>query len=323
MKPTRRALLLLALAAALPCVHAQTEKWPEKPVRLVVPFAAGGGTDALARTLAARLSEDLGQQFFIENRAGAGGMLGAEFVARSAPDGYTFIFVPASYSAAANPALYKLPYDPVKGIAPVSMVATLPLMIVMHPSVKAGNLKELIEYARANPGALSYGSSGNGGTLHLAAELFRQMTKTEMLHVPYKGSAPAVVDLLTGRIQLMFSDPAPVMPHIRSGKLRAIAVTTEKRSPALPDLPTIGEAVPGYVVNSWFGIWGPAGTPQEVIARFNQAIGRVLKRPEIVERLRADSNEPAHSTPEEFTRVIERDIVMWSDVVKAGNIKVD
>jgi tripartite-type tricarboxylate transporter receptor subunit TctC len=319
----RQSLLLLTFALVVPQVLAQTEKWPEKPVRIVVPFAAGGGTDALARVIAARLSEELGQQFIIDNRAGAGGTIGAEFVARAAPDGYTVLFVSASYAASSNPALYRTPYDPVKGIAPIGLVANLPLIVVVHPAIKAGNLKELIELARASPGALSYGSAGNGGTLHLSAELFRQMTRTEIVHVPYKGTSQAAVDLLSGRIQIMFSDFGPVLPHVKSGKLRAIAVTTEKRNPILPDVPAIAEVVPGYVVNSWFGLWAPGGTPREIVMRFNQALEGIMKRPEMQERVRAEGNEPAHSTPEEFGRIIERDIAMWTKVVRDGNIKID
>ena len=319
----RRILFVLALMTAVPVAVAQTEKWPDRPVRIVVPFAAGGGTDGLARVVAARLSEELGQQFIVENRTGAGGTIGAEFVARAAPDGYTALFVSASYAASSNPALYRTPYDPVKGIAPIALVANLPLIVVVHPAVKAGNLKELIELARASPGALSYGSAGNGGTLHLSAELFRQMTRTEIVHVPYKGTSQALVDLLSGRIQIMFSDFGPVLPHVKSGKLRAIAVTTEKRNPILPQVPSIGEVVPGYVVNSWFGLWAPGGTPRDVVLRFNQALERIMKRPEMQERVRAEGNEPAHSTPEEFGRIIERDIALWAKVVRDGNIKID
>jgi tripartite-type tricarboxylate transporter receptor subunit TctC len=319
----RQILLGMALMAAFPAAFAQADRWPEKVVHVVVPFAAGGGTDALGRTLSALLSEEFSQQFVVENRAGAGGTTGAEFVARSTPDGYTVLFVSASYAASSNPALYQLPFDPVKGIAPIAQVATLPLIVAVHPSVKASNLKELIELARANPGLLRYGSAGNGGTLHLAAELFRQMTNVNLVHVPYKGTSQAAVDLLSGRIEMMFSDLAPLLPHIKAGKLRGIAVTTEKRQSVVPDLPAINESVPGYVVNSWFGLLAAAGTPRTTILRFNQALGRILKRSDVQQRMRADGNEPAFSTPEEFGRIIERDIALWSNVVKAGNIKID
>jgi tripartite-type tricarboxylate transporter receptor subunit TctC len=319
----RQALLLLALAAASPATYAQTGQWPDRPVRIVVPVAAGGGTDALARLLAARLSEEFGQQFIVENRLGAGGTIGAAFVARANPDGNTVAFVPAGYASASNPALYKLPFDPIKGIAPIALISTHPEILVVHPAVKANNLKELIELARANPGALAYGSAGAGGTFHLSAELFRQMTKIDMVHIPYKGIGPALTDLIAGQFQLAFSDLPATLPHLRSHRLRAIAVTSEKRHPTLPDVPTMSEVVPGYVINSWFGMWAPAGTPREIIVRFNEALGRILKRPDIQERLRSDGSEPAHSTPEEFARVIERDIELWARVVKDGNIKID
>ena len=319
---TRRAFLLLALAAALPAAQAQTEKWPARPVRIVVAFPPGGLTDVLARTLAQRLTEEFGQQFFVDNRAGgAGGTVGIEFVVNSRPDGYTTMVMPASF--AATPAIYKLNYDPVKGIAPIAMIAASPFVLVVHPAVKATNLKELIELARAKPGALNFGSSGVGTDLHLALELFRQLTGTDLVHVPYKGIAPALNDLLGGAIQLMLSTPLSAAVHVKSGKLRALAVTSEQRSPAMPDLPSISELVPGYSARAWFGLGAPAGTPGEIVSRLNQSVAQILKQPEVQERLRAGGVEPAHSTPEEFSRVIARDFAMWSKVIKTGNIKVD
>ncbi len=317
----RRALLLLALAAALPVAHAQTGTWPTKPVRIVVPTVPGGGTDRIARLLAARLSAEFGQQFVVDNRAGASGMIGAEIVARAKPDGYTLAVVPSSF--AINATLRKLPYDPVKGIAPIAIIGTGPLILAVHPSVKATNLKEFIELARAKPGALSFGSSGAGSNLHLAAELFRQMTKTDMVHVPYKGQAPAIFDLLGGQIQLIFGAAQPVVSQIKTEKLRAIAVTSEQRWPAMPDLPAISELLPGYSAGFWYGMWAPAGTPKEIVSRLNQALARFLKQPDVQGGLRTDGVEPAHSTPEELTRLIAREIATWSKVVKAGNIKVD
>ena len=295
--------------------------WPEKPVRVVVPFPPGGSTDIVARMLAPRLSEEFGQQFIVDNRGGAGGTIGAEIVARANPDGYTIIVVASSYASSA--ALYKLPYDPVKGIAPISMITTGPLILAVNPSVKAANLKEFIELARAKPGALNFGSPGTGSAPHLATELFRQMTKTDMVHVPYKGDAPALADLLGGQIQFFISAPLVLVPQIKAGKLRALAVTTEQRSPVMPDLPAIGELVPGYSAITWFGMWAPAGTPREIVLRLNQSIARILKQPDVQERLRADGMEPAHFTPEEFTRFIAREIAKWSTVVKTGNIKID
>jgi tripartite-type tricarboxylate transporter receptor subunit TctC len=316
-----RALLLLAFAATLPAAHAQAGKWPEKSVRMIVPLAPGGGTDIVARMLAARLTAEFGQQFISDNRAGAGGAIGAEIAARANPDGYTVITVPASY--AANAALYKLPYDPVKGIAPIAMITTGPLILTVHPSVQATNLKEFIALARAKPGTLNFGSSGSGSFSHLAAEFFRQISKTDMVHVPYKSAGPALIDLLGGQIQIFFGSGPSTGSHIRAGRLRGIAVTTGQRSPAMPELPAIGELLPGYSADFWFGMWAPAGTPQEIISQLDQALARILKQPDVLERLRADGMEPVRSTPEEFARVIARDIAMWSKVVKSGNIKVE
>lgn len=314
-------ILLLALAATMPAAQAQTGKWPDKTVRMIVPLAPGGGTDIVARLFAARLTAEFGQQFISDNRSGAGGTIGAEIAARANPDGYTLITVPASY--AANAALYKLPYDPVKGIAPVGMMTTGPLILTVHPSVQATSLKEFIALARAKPRAINFGSSGSGSFSHLTAELFRQISNTDMVHVPYKSAGPALVDLLGGQIQVFFGSGPSTGGHIRAGRLRGLAVTTAKRSPALPDLPAIGEQLPGYSSDFWFGMWAPAGTPREIISRLNQALGRILKQPEVLERLRTDGMDPVGSTPEELARVIARDIATWSKVVKAGNIKVD
>jgi len=313
--------LLLAFAATLPAAHAQTGKWPNKTVRMIVPLAPGGGTDIVARLFAARLTAEFGQQFVSDNRSGAGGTIGAEIAARANPDGYTLVTVPASY--AANAALYKLPYDPVKGIAPVTMMTTGPLILTVHPSVPAASLKEFIALARAKPGSIAFGSSGSGSFSHLTAELFRQMSGTDMVHVPYKSAGPALIDLLGGQIQVFFGSGPSTGGHIRAGRLRGLAVTTAKRSPALLDLPAIGEVLPGYSADFWFGMWAPAGTPKSVISALHQALVRILEQPDVLERLRTDGMDPVGSTPEEFARVIARDIATWSKVVKAGNIKVD
>ncbi len=316
-----RTLLLLTLAAASPAAHAQTGNWPDKPVRVVVPFAPGGGTDIVARMVAVRLSEEFGQHFVVDNRAGAGGLIGTEIVARAAPDGYTVAVVAASYSA--NPALYKLTYDPVRGIASIGMIAAGPLILVVHPSVKANDLKEFLALARAKPGALNFGSSGAGSSIHLAFELLRQLTQTDMQHIPYKGTGPAMTDLLGGQIQFMLSSAPAAIPQIKAGKLRALAVTTAKRAVGMPELPAIGEQVPGFEYLSWYGMWTAAGTPIAIVSQLNQALARILKRTDVQERLRADGVEPAHSTPEEFTRRLDREIATWKKVVKVGNIKID
>jgi tripartite-type tricarboxylate transporter receptor subunit TctC len=319
--PTLLAALLLGVSGGLSNSRAQAPKWPDKTVRMIVPLAPGGGTDIVARMFAARLSAELGQQFIVDNRSGAGGIIGAEIAARANPDGYTIITVPASY--AANAALYKLPYDPVNGIAPVTMMTTGPLILTVHPSVRATTLKEFIDLVHAKPNAISYGSSGTGTFSHLTAELFRQMSKTSMVHVPYKGAGPVLVDLLGGQIQMFFGSGPSSSSHIRAGRLRGLGVTTEKRIPVLPELPPIGETLPGYRSDFWFGMWAPRGTPQEVVERLNQSILRMLSLPEVLERLRTDGMEPVGSTPEEFRRTIARDIATWTRVVKAGAIKIE
>jgi len=310
----------LALGLGVPS-HAQSAQWPEKPVRMIIPLAPGGGTDIVARLFVTKLSAELGQPFIPDNRSGAGGTIGAEIAARATPDGYTLITVPASY--AANAALYKIPYDPVKGIAPIAMITTGPLILTVYPAVPAKNVRELVALARAKPGMLNFGSSGTGSFSHLAAELFRQMSKTELVHVPYKGAGPALTDLLGGQIQIFFGSGPSTAAHIRAGRLRGLAVTTAQRSPVMPDLPALGELYPGYAADFWFGMWAPARTPKDIITRVNQALARVLKEPDVLERLRTDGYEPVGSSPDAFAAVIARDIATWSKVVKAGNIKVE
>jgi len=318
---TKLTLLFLVLAAALPAANAQANTWPQKSVRVVVPFSPGGGTDTIARMIAPRLSQAFGQHFIVDNRGGAGGTIGAEIVVRANPDGYTIGLVASSYPAAA--ALYELPYDPIKGIAPISMTNAGPLILTVHPSVKATNLKEFLALLRAKPGDFNYGSSGTGGTLHLAGELFVQMTGTKTVHVPYKGTGPAVVDLIGGRIQFIFANGPSVLPHIKAGRLRGLAVTTEQRSQVMPNLPAISEAVPGFQARSWHGMLAPAGTPKAIVNQLNDALGRILKDPKVVAVLQRQGLEPMPTTPQEFARVIADDIAKWSRVVKAGNIKLN
>ena len=318
---SRTSSWVLVLAAVWPVAHAETAKWPERPIRVVVPFAPGGATDVVARLVAPRLTDELGQQFVIDNRAGAGGTIGTEIVVRANPDGHTILVGASSYASSA--ALYKLPYDPIKGISAVTLITRGPFVIAVHPSVKASSVKELIALARARPGALSFGSSGTGGVPHLATEHFRQMTHTQMVHVPYKGDAPAIIDLLGGQIQIYFGGPLVLSQHMNAGKLRGLAVTSEQRSPILPELPAVNELVPGYTAFTWFGVWAPPGTPQPIVSQLNQAVARILARSDVQERLRNDGMEAAHNTPAAFSAFIARDIAKWTDVVKAGNIKVD
>ena len=314
------AWISLWFLSVLSSAYAQST-WPDKPVRVVVPFAAGGSTDIIARVLAARLTQELGQQFIIDNRGGAGGSTGAEIVVRANPDGYTLIIVATSY--ATNAALYKLPYDPVKGITPVGLLHSGPFMLALNNGVNATNIKDFIELVRAKPGAFNFGSSGIGGATHLATELFKQMTNTQATHVPYKGDAPAISDLIGGQVQFIMSSVPALIQHVKGGKVRALAVTTAQRWPELSDLPAVAEIVPGYEHTSWNGMWAPAGTPKEIVTKLNQTLARLLKLPDVQERLRADGRAPAHSSPDEFARIIERDIAKWAKVVKAGNIKVN
>jgi tripartite-type tricarboxylate transporter receptor subunit TctC len=296
-------------------------KWPERPVRVVVPFAPGGATDVVARIVAPRLAEEFGQQFVIDNRAGAGGSIGTDIVVRANPDGYTILVGASSY--ASNAALYKLTYDPIAGISPVTLITRGPFVIAVHPSVKATSVKELIALARAKPGSLTFGSSGTGSVPHLATEHFRQMADINIVHAPYKGDAPAIIDLLGGQIQIYFGGPLVLSPHIKAGKLRGLAVTSEQRAPVLPDLPAVNEIIPGYTAFTWFGLWAPPGTSKALVAQLNQAIGRILKRPDVEERLRNDAMESGHNSPEAFSRFVAQDIAKWQKVVKAGNIRID
>ncbi len=314
-------LILSAVATNALSQPAQNTAWPDKPVRVVVPFAAGGSTDIIARVLAARLAQEFGQQFIIDNRGGAGGSTGAEIVVRANPDGYTLIIVATSY--ATNAALYKLPYDPVKGITPVALLHSGPFLLALNNSVSAASVKDFIETLRAKPSGFNYGSSGIGGASHLATELFKQMTGTPSTHVPYKGDAPAISDLIGGQVQFILSSVPALIQHVKGGRVRALAVTTAQRWPDLPELPAVAETVPGYEHTSWNGLWGPAGMPRAMVARLNQTLARLLKLPDVQEKLRADGRAPAHTSPDEFARIIERDIAKWSKVVKAGDIKVN
>ena len=314
-------LMLAAVAPNRFAQAAQIATWPDKPVRVVVPFAAGGSTDIIARVLSAKLTQEFGQQFIIDNRGGAGGSTGAEIVVRANPDGYTLIIVATSY--ATNAALYKLPYDPVKSITPVGLLHSGPFLLAVNNNVTATSVKDFIETLRAKPAGFNYGSSGIGGASHLTTELFKQMTHTPSTHVPYKGDAPAISDLIGGQVQFILSSVPALIQHVKGGKVRALAVTTAQRWPELPELPAVAETVPGYEHTSWNGMWGPAGMPKTIVTRLNQTLARLLKMPDVQERLRADGRAPAHTSPDEFARVIERDIAKWSKVVKTGNIKLN
>ncbi|MEO5670872.1 MAG: tripartite tricarboxylate transporter substrate binding protein [Ramlibacter sp.] len=303
--------------------------WPSKPVRIVVPFAAGGTTDILARAIAPELSKAFGQQFIVDNRGGAGGNVGAEIVAKSPADGYTLLMGTVG-THGINRALYdKLPYDPIKDFAPVTMVAGVPNVMVM-PAEKArslgiNNVADFINYARRNPGKLNMASSGNGTSIHLSGELFKSMTGTFMVHFPYRGSGPALMDMVGGTMDVMFDNLPSSLPHIKAGKLKALAVTSLQRSSAVPDVPTIEEAgkLKGFDATSWFGLLAPAGTPPEIVNRIQQEVAKSLGSPAIKEKLVAQGAIPSGNTPAEFARHIDAEHKKWAQVVKLSGAKVD
>ena len=309
---------VLAVAAGL----AQSQQYPTKPVRIIAPFAPGGGTDFIARLIAQKLTERLGHQVIVENKPGAGGNLGAEFAVKSAPDGYTLLLVAGSYTV--NPSLYKLSFDPVNDITPVIQLSQGPFVVAVHPSVPANNLKELIELSRRQPDKLSYASAGSGSITHLASELFLDMAKIKVVHIPYKGTGPALNDTIAGSTQLIFGSVSTTLQFIKSGRLRGLAVTTPRRISALPDLPTVAEAgVPGYEVVLWHGLVAPKGVPRPIVDRLNREANEVLKAKDMGDLLATDGVAPAGGTPGQFRAVIKADIERWRGVVKQANIKVD
>jgi len=317
----RAALLVAAVCAAS---GARADVYPSKPIRFVVAFPPGGGTDIIARSIAQKLSERLAQQVVVDNRPGAGGNIGTEIVAKSTPDGYTLLMGSAG-PLAINASLFKtMPFDPQRDLAPVTLAATTPNVLVVHPSLKVSTAKELIAVARANPGRINFASSGFGTPAQLAGELFNSMAGVKLVHVPYKGAAPALADLLGGQVQLMFSTMPPALPHVKDGKLRALAVTSLKRSPAMPELPTLDEAgLPGFEANTWHGVVLPAGARAEIVARLNREIVAILHLPDVVERLESQGAEPVGSTPEEFAAYIRSETAKWAKVVRESGAKAE
>ena len=325
----RRTCLLVAGAAAgvlaLAPLAAQAQAaYPTKPITIIVPFSAGGTTDILARILGQFMSKDLGQPVVVDNRAGAGGNIGAQAVARAAPDGYTLLMGTVG-THAINQSLYKkLAFDPIKDFAPLSRVALVPNLLVANPSQPFKTVKEMIDYAKANPGKITFGSSGNGSSIHLSGELFKHMAGVEMQHVPYRGSAPAVTDLLGGQIAVMFDNMPSAIGYVKSGKLRPLAVTTPKRSPALPDVPTIAEAgVPGYEATSWFGLLAPAKTPAPVVAKLNASILKALADPEVKAKMAEQGAEPYGEKPEQFAQFIQSETEKWGKIVKQSGASIE
>jgi tripartite-type tricarboxylate transporter receptor subunit TctC len=312
------ALLLLTLVCA--GAAAQTG-YPAKPVRFIVPSAAGGGTDIIARSVAHKLSESLGQPFVVDNRPGAGQMIGIELAAKSPADGHTILM--AASTLAINPIMYKkVSYDPLRDFAPITQAASLPNVLVVHPSLPVHSVAELIAYARQRPGQLNFASAGVGTSPQMSVELLKSMAGIDMVHIPYKGTSPGVVDLLAGQVSVMAPNLLTALPHIKAGKLRALAVTSAKRSEALPEVPTVAESgLPGYDSTQWYGVLAPAGTSRAIVARLHDEIVRALREPEVRQRLAADGAEPVGSSPEEFAAFIKSEIDKWAKVASAAGIR--
>jgi tripartite-type tricarboxylate transporter receptor subunit TctC len=318
-----RSILHLVLGALIAgSVFAQS--YPTKPVKLIVPFPPGGNTDIVGRLIAQKLSEGLGQQVYVENRGGAGGTIGAEAAAKSPADGYTLFFATTGTLASAPSLQPDLRYDPVKGFAPISTLANAPVVVLVASEIPVNSLKELVDAAKAKPGQLRFGSAGTGHFVHLAGEMFKIAAGVDLLHVPYKGVNAALIDMLGGRIELMFDAPAQYEPHLQSGKIRALAVASAKRLARLPDVPTSAEAgLPGYELASWFGLAAPAGTPGEAIARVNAEVLKALKAHDVVETLNKLGLEPAGSSPQQYAAMIAEDLARWRRTVKAAGIKLE
>ena len=322
MNIARTAGLALSLSLALAIASAQAQTWPTRSLRLVVPFAPGGGNDTVARAIGAQISGPLGQTVVVENKTGAGGVVGAQDVARSAADGYT-LFLGGVGSHAVNPALYpNLPYDAVKDFAPVSLIASAPSVLVVAPAVNAKTVAELTALLKANPGKYNYATNGNGSSSHLATLLYESLAGVQMVHIPYKGFAPALTDILGGQIQVMMNSIVALVPQIKAGKVRALAVSSTTRSPFMPDLPTMAEAgVAGYEAGSWYGILVPAGTPGPVIQRLNTEIVRAVKSPQVRDRLSGEGAEPIGSTPAEFAAHIKAEMARLGKVIREAGLK--
>lgn len=323
--PARNLCVLIQCCLWLPGMQtvAFAQEYPSKPVRIIVPFAAGGGSDILTRYIALQLSEVLRQSIVVDNRTGGGGIVGTELGARAEPDGYTLLETAAT-TLAVLPAMTKVPYDAVKDFAPVALLGSSPQLLVVHPSVPARSVKEMVALAKEKSSLLNYGSSGNGGSAHLGAELLKSAAGIQMTHIPYKGNGPALVDLVGGQIQVGITSMVSTVPYVKSGRLRALAITSTKRSKIMPDTPTIAESgYPGCEVSSWYGLLAPARTPAPIVSKLNQAIAKILVRRDVAERLAADGVDPGGDTPDSFAVYIKSEIEKWGKVIKIARIKVD
>jgi len=322
MTMKRIAIRLAILIASLAAGAAEAQPYPSKPIRIIVGFAPGGGSDFIARVIAQKLTERLGTQVIVENRPGAGSVLGTELVVKSPADGYTLLLSSASYTV--NPSVYKLSFDPLNDITPIVQLSRGPYVVAVHPSVPANTLQELVALAKREPDKLAYASSGNGGHVHVATEYFLYTAGIKVTHVPYKGSAPALNDTIGGSVQMILGSVATALQHVKSGRLRALAVTTPRRIAAAPDVPTVGESgYPSYEVTNWHGLVGPKGVPKDVVARLNKEANEALKSKDAEKVLAGDGLEPAGGSSEEFAVILKNEVARWSQVVKQAGVKLD
>lgn len=319
----RIALTCLAGALLAPGAASFAQQYPAKPVRIITTFPPGGPTDFVARAIGQKLAEAWGQQFIVDHRPGAGGVIGTEVAIRAAPDGYTLLLGTSS-GLSVNPALNdKLPYNPSRDLAPISLVVVNPQLLIAHPSLPARSVKELIALARARPGQINYASVGQGSPNHMGMEMLKAMAGVNMVHIPYKGTAPAVTDIIAGHVSLMFNSMPSVLPQVKAGRLRALAVGSAKRSPAVPDIPAVAETVPGFDYVTWYGLFAPAATPKEIISRLNAELVRMLAEPELAQRFASQGAEPRSTTPEELGRFMRAEYERWKTVIRTANIRVE
>ncbi len=316
------ALALLCVSGTAAAQAPDAARFPTKPIRLIVPFPPGGSNDILGRFIAQKMSERMGQQTIVDNRAGADGMIGSELAARSPPDGHTILMISISYTM--NPAIHKVPFDPIKSFTPIAQIASGPNVISSHPNFAAKDIKELIALAKkSKPGELRYATSGVGGVNHFHGELFNQMARIKLTHIPYKGGGPSMLDVMTGQVEVVFGTLIQALPHLRSGKLRPLGVGSAKRSPLLPQVQAIAETLPGYDGTIWWGILAPAGVPAPIVTRLNSEIGAILREPEMAKRLTAEAAEPVITTPEAFGKLIQENITKWGRIAKEAGIKAE